>query len=108
MLLFIKMRKYFWKDKQGNELSFKEFILKWKSGLSGITPRQKLKWNLIATKISLLGIFLGLLVSFYGFKNLWWVSIILTGAFINTFIQYISFKQQIDIFENIENDLLMS
>lgn len=94
-----------WKDKQGNELTFKEFMQKWREGIEGISPLQKLKSQMWGTRISLIGIILGLFVSVYGYKNLWWVAIILLGALINTYIQYISFKQQINIFVNIEKQL---
>jgi len=95
-------RNYFWKDKEGNELSFNEFIEKWKSGVTNITPIQKLKTQLLGTKITLLGIFLGLCVSVYGWNNLWWVGIILTGAFINTAVQYLGLKQQLNMLKNME------
>jgi len=99
-------KKRFWKDKEGNELTFKEFIKKWGEGIEGITPKQKLKSQLIGTKISLIGILLGFFISLYGYKHLWWVAIILLGALINTYIQYISFKQQLKILDEIDKQSL--
>lgn len=90
------------KDKQGNKLTYKEFIERWKSGITEITPIQKLNTQLTGTKIMLIGIFLGLSVTIYGYKNFWWVAIILTGAFINTWVQYISIKQQKKILDDLE------
>lgn len=86
----------FWKDKEGNELTFKEFTKRWKDGVNGITPIQKLKTQITATRIQLLGIFLGLIVTSIAYENLWWVAIILFGALINTGVQHLGLTQQRD------------
>lgn len=91
------------KTKAGEQITWKEFFKRWGEGIEGITPIQKLKTQLLGTKITLLGIFLGLCVSIYGWENLWWVGIILTGAFINTGVQYLGFKQQLNTLKNIED-----
>ena len=95
----------FWKDKQGNELTFSQFMKRWKEGIENITPQQKLKQNIIGTKISLIGLFIGLVLSIWKYKTLWWVGIILIGALFNTIVQYIGLKQQLKIFENIEKQI---
>ena len=82
------------KDKEGNKLTFKEFMGKWKEGIDGITPLQKLGTQMTATRIQLLGIFFGLVVSGIAYKNLWWVGIILLGALINTVVMYLGLRQQ--------------
>ena len=105
MSLFFKVklkRGHFWKDKEGKKISLKEFKDRFKQGVEGITPLQKLKTQILGTRIMLLGLFLGLLVSLYGWKNLWWVAIILVGALINTGIQYLGLVQQKRIIEDIE------
>jgi len=84
----------FWKDKQGNKLTAKEFMGRWRDGLDNITPVQKTKTQLTATRIQLVGIFLGLIVTIMAYKNLWWVAIILLGALINTGVQYLGLSQQ--------------
>ena len=85
-----------WKDKQGNKLTYKELIERWKEGINNITPLQKLKTQITATRISLLGIFLGLIITTIAYEDLWWVAIILLGAFINTGVQYLGIAQQRD------------
>lgn len=95
----------FWTDKQGNKLTFKEFLSRWKKGIENITPQQKLRQNIIGTKISLVGLVLGLIVTIWKYKTLWWVGIILIGALINTIVQYYGFKQQLKIFEDIEKEM---
>ncbi len=92
------------KDKKGNKLTFKEFITRWKIGIEGITPLQKTKVQLTGTKITLIGLFLGLCVTIYGWKNLWWVAIILTGAILNTGVQYLATKQQKKLYQTIEDN----
>ena len=94
------------RDKKGNYLTVKEYFKRWGEGIEGITPAQKLNSQLSGTTISMVGIILGLCVSFLNLKQLWWVSIILAGAFINTYIQWIGFRQQKRIFGNIEKELL--
>ena len=91
-----------WKDKEGNKLTFKEFITRWKVGIEGITPIQKLKTQIGGTKIMLIGLFLGLCVAIYGWKNLWWVGIILIGALLNTGVQFLGLKQQKKILDDLE------
>jgi len=91
-----------WKDKQGNKLTFKEFIERWKEGIEGITPKQKLKSQISGTKITLIGLLCGLCITLYNYKTLWWIALILTGGFIVTWVQYIGFKQQYKAIETIE------
>ena len=93
-----------WKDKQGNRLTYKEFIGRWKEGIEEITPIQKIKTQLTGTRISLTGIFLGICVTLYGWENLWWVAIILVGAFITTGVSYLGIVQQRDSLLKHEED----
>ncbi len=97
------MRKYFWKDREGKELSVSEFLSRFKEGVINITPYQQVKTQVVGTRISLIGIILGLGVSIYGYKYLWWVAIILVGALINTGVSYLSQVQQRNRFREIEN-----
>lgn len=92
-----------WKDKEGNKLTTKEFITRWKDGIEGITPLQKVKTQLVGMKITLLGLFLGLIVTFFALKHLWWVGIILVGALINTGVQYLAIVQQRKLLESLED-----
>ena len=82
------------KDKEGNKLTWKEFFGRWKEGIDGITPLQKTKTQITATRIQLLGIFLGLVMTIIGWRMLWWVGLILLGALINTAVQYLGLAQQ--------------
>lgn len=92
-----------WKDKEGNKLTYQEFISRWKKGIEGITPIQKIKTQILGTRITLIGLFLGLFVTIIGIGKLWWVMIILIGAIITTGVQYLGFIQQRNILKNIED-----
>ncbi len=82
------------KTKDGEKITWKEFMGRWGEGIEEITPIQKIKTQIIGTRISLVGIFLGICVTLYGWENLWWVAIILIGALINTGVQYLGIVQQ--------------
>ena len=90
------------KDKKGNKITVKEFFHRWREGIKGITEIQKLKVQVSGTRISLIGLLAGLFISIYGWKNLWWVTLILTGAIMNTYIQYIGQKQQYKFLKDLE------
>jgi hypothetical protein len=82
------------KDKEGNKITGKEFLSRWKEGIEGITPLQKIKTQITATRIQLLGLICGLIVTGIAYKTLWWVAIVLIGALINTGVQYLGLTQQ--------------
>ena len=98
----------FWIDKEGNRLSFKEFIARWKVGIEGITPIGRLKTQLNGTGLMLIGISLGIIMTLFAFKQMWWITIILIGALFNTFIQYVGQKEQLKLLLNIEKEFLDS
>jgi hypothetical protein len=98
----IKRLNYFWKDKEGNELSFKEFMARWKEGIEGITPLQQVKQQLNSTYIIMIGICAGFAISLSSFDNLWWLSIILFGAFINSLSQAVGLYQKKRALQNLE------
>ena len=82
------------KDKLGNQLTWKEWFKKWGEGIEGTTPEQKVRIQIGATRITMLGFFLGLVMAVVGYKTLWWLGIILLGGLINTCVTYISLMQQ--------------
>ena len=97
----------FWKTKLGEELTFSQFIKKWKEGINkaiiDVTPIQRLESNIFFVKTMILGFFLGLCVSLY--NNTWWLAIILFGGLGLNIIQYKTFKQQLNIFKQIEEQV---
>ncbi len=96
--------KVFWRDKQGNELTKKEFFKRWKSGIEGITPLTQTNIQVRSTWIMLLGVSLGIVVSLFAFSNMWWVFIILLGALGNTLMQLVSLKQKQKILKEFDSE----
>ena len=98
----IKRLNYFWKDKEGNELTRSEFMQRWKRGLEGITPLQQNKSQVWSFRIMIIGILAGIVISIMGIKDLWWLTIILVGALFNTSIMYLGVWQKVKLLERIE------
>lgn len=94
--------KPFWKDKEGKNISYNEFMNRWKEGMRGITPLQQIKMQLNSMYIMLIGILCGLVITFFNLKNLWWLTIILSAALFNTSVQAIGLWQKKDALMNIE------
>jgi len=90
----MKNKRTFWKDKEGNKLTAKEFFKRWKSGIECVTPLIQTNIQVHSTWIMVLGICLGIVISLFGFSKLWWVFIILVGALGNTLMQLVSLKQK--------------
>ena len=95
--------KPFWKDKDGNKLTYKQFMSRWKEGLQGVTPYQQTKMQLNSTYIMLIGILCGFVITLFNLKNLWWLTIILGAAFFNTSISALGLWQKKIALGNIEN-----
>lgn len=90
-----------WTDRQGNKLTFSEFMERWKEGMKGVTPLQQVKWQISSTWIILIGELIGLVMCIISFKNLWWLGIILIGALFNTVVQLLGVWQKKTAFEQI-------
>ncbi len=92
----------FWKDKQGNKLTYKQFMERWKQGIQKVTPLQQIKIQVRSTKLSLIGIVAGIGVSIWKIENLWWVLLILLGVLGVTSMQLVGMIQKRNILEKIE------
>lgn len=84
----------FWKDKQGNKLTFKQFIQRWKQGLTKIDALQQVKIQINSTIIMIIGILAGVFISIINIKTLWWLLIILVGALGNTSVSLLGLWQK--------------
>lgn len=91
-----------WTDKDGNKLTFKEFIERWKKGIEGITQLQQLKMQLNSFYIMIIGILCGLVITIIGFERLWWLTIVLSGALFNVTMQWIGVWQKKRLLENVK------
>ena len=90
------------RDKQGNKLTRKEFMERWKGGIQNVTPLQQARINLTSTKIILLGVFCGIVIAIYNIQKLWWVLIILLGVAGVTSVQLLGAIQKRNVFEKID------
>jgi len=94
----------FWKDKQGNELTFKEFMSRWKKGIEGVTALQQLKMQINSMYIMIIGLICGIVITLIAPGRLWWLTIILFGGLFNIVIQYLGVWQKKKMLENIEKE----
>jgi len=90
------------KDKSGKQLTWKEFMARWKQGILKITPHQQSKITYKNTYIMLFGVLAGFVSTLFFLKTLWWLSIILLAAFVNTIILQIGNYQKYQLLKSIE------
>ena len=88
-------------DKFGNKLTMKEWLQRWKRGVEGITPLQQTNIQLKGIYIIILGLLSGIVISIIGFKNLWWLMLILIGGLFNTAMQWVGLYQKKKILERL-------
>ena len=91
------------RTKEGEKISWKEFMSRWKKGIEGITPLQKLKAQRNGINLQLIGLLLGFVISILNYKQLWWLTLILFGGLIVTGVQKLGIKQQIINLEDFES-----
>lgn len=87
------------KDKKGNQLTYKEYMERWKKGIEQVTPLQQTRAQYRSTIIMLIGILAGIIISAANFKKLWWVLLILVGAFGVTGFQLLGLWQKKRVLE---------
>ncbi|MCH7851035.1 MAG: hypothetical protein IH845_05320 [Nanoarchaeota archaeon] len=95
-----------WTDREGNKVTPKEFIDRWKLGLQGVTPLQQVTQQVRSTWIIIIGVAAGIVVSIIAIKTLWWLLIILVGAMFNTIIQQIGLWQKKTLLERLQGGIL--
>jgi len=99
-----KRRGFFWKAKDGNGLTIKQFLKRWKKGVEGITPLQQTKTTLWSFPLILGGITTGVVISIL--NRAWWLTLILCGSFPITSMQILStwqkYKQQKKIYDTMK------
>jgi len=90
------------KDKEGNYLTWKEFMQRWKKGIAEMTPLQQSRIIYHNTWLMLFGILAGAFFSLFNLRDLWWLTIILVAAFVNTVVVQIGNYQKYTIHRRIE------
>ena len=96
------------RDKEGNYLTTKEFLARWKKGIQSVTPLQQTKISLQGVVLVLIGVVVGIVSSFM--IGIWWLVIILFGSLfltvinlIGTLQRYYSLKEIDKQFKEINN-----
>ena len=96
------------KDKAGKEITFKEFIQRWKEGIINITPIQKLTNEIRGAFITLLGFILSFIAIIFLREKIGWLAygliLIFLGNIITTFLKWNSLKQQLIYFKRMEEE----
>ncbi len=93
-------RGYFWEDKEGEHLTFKQFLSRFREGVEGITPLQQVKTTLWSMIPVFGGVIWGIVMTF--FNKTYWLTLILTATLPITSIQFISNLQKFWQFKRIE------
>lgn len=92
-------------DKQGNKLTWREFLKRWKRGIDGVTAMQQVNMQLQSSFIILFGMLLGIIVSAANYEKFWWVIIVLIGGVFNLGISITGLfqkKHQMQYFEDLQ------
>ncbi len=92
IIMRVKSRGFFWRDRKGKKLSFKHFIKRYKDGVVNITPLQQTKTTLWSFIPIFAGVIWGIVVMAMGHK--WWMVLILGGSLPITSVQFISNLQK--------------
>tara|TARA_R100000750_G_C2343403_1_gene95183 strand:+ start:12 stop:332 length:321 start_codon:yes stop_codon:yes gene_type:complete len=80
------------RDKEGNYLTTKEYLERWKKGIQSVTPLQQTKISLQGVVLVLIGVVVGIVSSFM--IGIWWLVIILCGSLFLTVINLIGTLQR--------------
>ena len=88
------------RDKEGNYLTTKEFLERWKKGIQKVTPLQQTKISLQGVVLVLIGVVVGIVSSFM--IGIWWLVIILFGSLFLTVINLIGTLQRYFSLKEIE------
>ena len=92
IIIRVKRRGFFWSDRQGKKLTFKQFMGRYKEGVVNITPLQQTKTTLWSFIPIFAGLIWGIVVTFIGGRL--WLTLILGGSTPITSVQFISNLQK--------------
>jgi len=91
------------------KLGAKDFVAKWKEGITQVTPLQQLKAQLPSYILMMVGILLGIVVS--SISKTWWLVCILVAAlgingmsFLGVYQRYLMLKKVDDELKVMENN----
>lgn len=107
IIIRVKVRGFFWKARDGSELTLRQFFKRWRKGIEGITPLQQTRSQLLGTWIIITGIVSGLIINLLvRIEHQWyWVSIVLVGSLIITITNMIGTYQKYKIHKKVEQTI---
>lgn len=92
LLVRNKKRGFFWKARNGDKLTFKQFLKRWKAGVEGITPIQQTKTTLWSYPLVVGGEVTGIIIMIV--RQEWWLLLILLGSLPITLMAVVSTWQK--------------
>ena len=100
LIIKVRSRGFFWKAKDGSELTFKQFLKRYKEGVVNITPLQQTK----TTLWSFIPIFAGLIwgVTVMSIAGTWWMVLILGGSLPIISVQFIGNLQKYSALKRVK------
>jgi hypothetical protein len=94
------------KTKSGEEITFKEFMRRWKVGMQSLTPKQRTQNDILSTWITLIGFILSILALLFFNETFgvvtYGIIIIFIGSIYANSIRLFSLYGQLNVFKNIE------
>lgn len=100
------------KDKEGNKITTKEFMQRWKEGIQNITPIQKLQNDSRSTFVTLVGFIISLiaLIVFRDQMPISWLTygliLIFVGSVWSNGVKWLMIRQQVKLFKNLDSQSL--
>lgn len=98
------------KTKAGEVISWKEFFIRWRAGIEGMTPVQKMKSDYIGKITNFIGLVVSLFAVAYFFKQFpngylaLGLVLIFLGSAYSSFFTILALRQQIKLIENIDKE----
>jgi len=97
------------KDKSGKDITFKEFMSRWKEGIENLTPQQKLGHEIRSSIITLLGYSFALIAVIMQRERIGLLSygliLIFIGSIWSVLVKWFSLREQMKIFKNLDSDV---
>jgi len=100
LIIRVKKRGFFWKDRNKKELSAKQFVKRYKDGIVNITPLQQAQ----TTMWSFMPIFAGLIwgITVMVMAGTWWMVLILGGSLPIISVQFIANLQKLKALKRVK------
>lgn len=100
IIMRVRSRGFFWKSRDGSELTLKEFGKRYKEGVVNITPLQQTK----TTLWSFIPIFAGLIwgITVMVIAGTWWMVLILGGSLPIISVQFIGNLQKYKVLKRVK------